>query len=248
VRLADSPAYLDFPGEYSHVRYGEGLFVGYRWYDARDLEVSYPFGHGLSHTSFEYADASVSADDSGLTVRVTVTNTGDRDGAEVVQVYTSLPGSRVVRVPRELKGFAKVALAAGESREVVVHVRREDLAYWDARVDRWVVEGGAYAVEVGASSRDIRAVASVDVEGDAVRVPLTMNSSVGEVFAHPVASQLIMQAFAGSGDSATSALIADPSLFKMMESFPVGRLAGFPSGPFGREQVEQLLAAANAQG
>ena len=118
VRLADSPAYLDFPGEHSHVRYGEGLFVGYRWYDARDLEVSFPFGHGLSYTTFAYSDAAVSSDATASTVRVTVTNTGDRAGAEVVQVYTSLPGSAVVRAPRELKGFAKVALEAGETREV----------------------------------------------------------------------------------------------------------------------------------
>ena len=245
VRLADSPAYLDFPGEHSHVRYGEGLFVGYRWYDARDLEVSYPFGHGLSYTTFGYSDAAVSSDASGLTVRVTVTNTGDRAGADVVQVYTSLPGSAVVRAPRELKGFAKVALEAGESREVVVHVRREDLAYWDTRVDRWLVEGGSYTVEVGASSRDIRATVQVDVEGDAVRVPLTLKSSIGELMAHPVASQFIMQAMAAD-DTLTAGLMADPGMFKMMESFPIGRLASFPGMPVGREQVEQLLAAANA--
>ena len=245
VRLADSPAYLDFPGEHSHVRYGEGLFVGYRWYDARELDVAFPFGHGLSYTTFEYADASVSADDEGLTVRVTVTNTGERTGAEVVQVYTSLPGSAVVRAPRELKGFAKVALEAGESREVEVHVRRSDLAYWDTRVGAWVVEGGAYAVEVGASSRDIRATASVEVDGDGVRVPLTMNSSIGELMAHPVASQIIMQAMAAN-DGVTAGLMADPGMFKMMESFPIGRLASFPGMPVGREQVEQLLAAANA--
>ncbi|WP_159603271.1 glycoside hydrolase family 3 C-terminal domain-containing protein [Agromyces humi] len=248
LRLADSPAYLDFPGEHSHVRYGEGLFVGYRWYDARDFEVSYPFGHGLSYTTFAYSDASVSADASGLTVRVTVTNTGDRAGAEVVQVYTSLPGSAVVRAPRELKGFAKVALGVGESREVDVHVRREDLAYWDTRVDRWVVEGGSYSVEVAASSRDIRATVSVDVEGDAVPVPLTMDSSIGELLAHPVASQYIMQAMSALGDGETAGLMADPGLFKMMESFPIGRLASFPGMGLGREQVEQLLAASNAAG
>ncbi|MDR6905568.1 beta-glucosidase [Agromyces sp. 3263] len=247
VRLADSPAYLDFPGEHSHVRYGEGLFVGYRWYDARDFDVSYPFGHGLSYTTFDYSDASVSADGSGLTIRVTVTNSGDRAGAEVVQVYTSLPGSAVVRAPRELKGFAKVALDVGESREVEVHVRRADLAYWDTRVDRWVVEGGAYSVDVAASSRDIRATVSVDVEGDAVRVPLTMNSSIGELLAHPVASQYIMQAMSALGDGETAGLMADPGLFKMMESFPIGRLASFPGMGLGREQVEQLLAASNAQ-
>lgn len=247
VRLADTPAYLDFPGEHGHVRYGEGLFVGYRWYDARELEVSFPFGHGLSYTTFAYTDASVTADASGLTVRVTVTNTGDRDGAEVVQVYTSLPGSAVVRAPRELKGFSKVALAADESRGVEVHVRREDLAYWDTRVDAWVVESGAYVVEVGASSRDIRVAASVDVEAEAVGVPLTLNSSMGEVLAHPVASQLIQQALASTGDQVTGALMGDPSLFKMMASFPIGRLASFPGMALGREQVEQLLAAANAQ-
>jgi beta-glucosidase len=245
VRLGDSPAYLDFPGEHSHVRYGEGLFVGYRWYDARELEVTYPFGHGLSYTTFEYSDAAVSSDESGLTVRVTVTNTGDRAGADVVQVYTSLPDSAVVRAPRELKGFAKVALEAGESREVAVHVRRDDLAYWDTRVDRWVVESGPYTVEVGASSRDIRATAQVDVEGDAVRVPLTLNSSIGELMANPVASQFIMQAMA-TDDSLTAGLMADPGMFKMMESFPIGRLASFPGMPIGREHVEQLLAAANA--
>ena len=141
----------------------------------------------------------------------------------------------------------KVALAAGESREVEVHVRRGDLGYWDTRVGAWVVEGGAYAVEVGASSRDIRSTASVDVEGEPVRVPLTLDSSMGEVLAHPVASQLIQQALAASGDGVTGALMADPSLFKMMASFPIGRLASFPGMAFGREQVEQLLAAANAQ-
>ncbi|GAA4380980.1 glycoside hydrolase family 3 C-terminal domain-containing protein [Agromyces bauzanensis] len=248
VRLADSPAYLDFPGEHSHVRYGEGLFVGYRWYDARELEVSYPFGHGLSYTTFAYSSASVEADGAGLTVRVTVTNTGDRDGAEVVQVYTSVPGSAVVRAPRELKGFAKVTLAAGQSRSVEVRVRRADLAYWDTRVDAWIVEGGAYTVEVGASSRDIRTTVPVEVEGDPVRIPLAPESSMGEVMAHPAASQVIQRALAASGDTTTNALMADPSLFNMMSSFPIGRLASFPGMPFGREQVDQLIAAANAAG
>ncbi|GAA1839518.1 glycoside hydrolase family 3 C-terminal domain-containing protein [Agromyces salentinus] len=249
VRLADSPAFLDFPGEHGHVRYGEGLFVGYRWYDARDLEVTYPFGHGLSYTSFAYSDAAATADDSGLTVRVTVTNTGDRDGAEVVQVYTSLAGSAVVRAPRELKGFAKVALAAGESREVAVHVRREDLAYWDTRVDRWVVEGGSYTVEVGASSRDIRSAATVEVEGDAVSAPLSMNSSIGELIAHPVAGPIVLAAFTGGdGGGAAGAIMGDPAMFKMMASFPVGRLASFPGMPVTMEQVEQLIAASNGQG
>ncbi|MCX7522906.1 glycoside hydrolase family 3 C-terminal domain-containing protein [Microbacterium sp. STN6] len=246
VRLADSPAYLDFPGEHGHVRYGEGLFVGYRWYDAREARVSYPFGHGLSYTTFEYSNARVEADASGLVVRVTVANTGGRDGAEVVQVYTSLPVSAVARAPRELKGFAKVALAAGSSREVEIRVRREDLAIWDTRIDGWAVEAGEYRVEVAASSRDIRHTLSVDVSGDDVLVPLTADSSIGEVLAHPVAGPMVQQALAAGGDGAASGLLADPAMFRMLASFPIGRLASFPGMPFGPEQVEQLLAAANA--
>ncbi|SFR68485.1 beta-glucosidase [Agromyces sp. CF514] len=247
VRLADSPAYLDFPGEHSHVRYGEGLFVGYRWYDARDLAVTYPFGHGLSYTSFGYSDAAATASPEGIAVRVTVTNTGDRDGAEIVQVYTSVPDSTVVRAPRELKGFAKVSLAAGESREVEVLVRRKDLAHWDTRVDEWVVEGGAYEVSVGSSSRDIRATATVGVEGDAVSAPLSLNSSIGELIAHPVAGPIVMQAFAAGDGGTAGALMADPAMFKMMASFPIGRLASFPGMPVSMEQVEQLIAASNGQ-
>jgi beta-glucosidase len=141
-----------------------------------------------------------------------------------------------------------VALAAGESRSVDVHARREDLAYWDIRVDRWLVESGSYTVDIGASSRDIRSTVSVDVEGDPTGVPLTMESSIGEVLAHPVAGPIVQQAFASGAGGAAGALMADPSMFKMMASFPIGRLRSFPGMPVGRDQVEQLLAMANAQG
>ncbi|WP_395244699.1 glycoside hydrolase family 3 C-terminal domain-containing protein [Agromyces sp. MMS24-K17] len=247
-RIEDTPAYLDFPGEFGHVRYGEGLFVGYRWYDARDAAVRFPFGHGLSYTTFAYSDASANADADGIEVRVTVANTGDRAGREVVQAYTGLAGSRVQRAPRELKAFANVALEAGESREVVLRIRREDLAYWDIRVDGWVVEGGAYAVEVGASSRDIRLTTTVEVAGDDVRVPLTLESSIGELLADPIAGPIVGQAMAGFGGGAVDAELAtDEGMQKMMASFPIGRLVSFPGVPVTREQIEQLLAAANAR-
>ncbi|WP_353808349.1 glycoside hydrolase family 3 C-terminal domain-containing protein [Agromyces sp. SYSU T00194] len=240
-RLEDSPAFLDFPGEHSHVRYGEGLFVGYRWYDARAIDVAFPFGHGLSYTTFGYADASAEATADGVVVRVTVANTGDRDGAEVVQVYSALPGSNVVRAPRELKGFAKVFVPAGESRVAEVHLRRDDLAYWDTRAGAWIVEGGAYELSIGASSRDLRATATVEVAGDDVRAPLTMDSTIGEVVAHPVAGPVLLQALAGEGS-----VLADPAMFKMLASFPIGRLTSFPGMPITRDDVEQLLATGNA--
>ncbi|WP_455901511.1 glycoside hydrolase family 3 C-terminal domain-containing protein [Rhodococcus gordoniae] len=241
IRLEDTPAHTNFPGEHGHVRYGEGLFVGYRSYDARRLDVSFPFGHGLSYTTFEYSDAAVESD-GDLTVHVTVTNTGGCAGAEVVQVYAGAPGSSVARAPRELKGFTKVRLDSGESQRVAVSIRRDDLAYWDTRVDSWVVEGGTYSIDIGASSRDIRQTLTVDVTGDAVRIPLTMESSLGELFQNPAAAEIVLQAFGSLGGEVG----VDESVLKMAASMPLGRLAGFAPG-VEPEQIQQLLDIADQQ-
>lgn len=250
LRLADTPASLDFPGEFGHVRYGEGLFVGYRWYDAREIEVAYPFGYGLSYTTFAYGDAAAAVNaDGDVEVRVTVTNTGARGGREVVQVYTALPGSHVQRPVRELKGFASVALAAGESREVVITARRADLAYWDRRVDRWVVEGGRYRVDVGASSRDIRSSVTVDVEGDAVRIPLTRESSLAEVMAHPVVGPMVQAAMAqltGGMEGLEAILPEGVPVEKMMASMPIGRASMMGGDAVTPEMIDGLIAMANA--
>lgn len=254
LRLEDNPSFGNFPGEFGHVRYGEGILVGYRWYDAKGLDVAFPFGHGLSYTTFSYGDATAEVSDGGdVTVRVDVTNGGDRDGREVVQVYIAPVGSVVQRAPRELKAFSSVALAAGETRTVELVVRREDLAYWDVRVDRWVVEGGDYTVEVAASSRDIRTTATVTVEGDEVSLPLTLNSSIGDVVSHPVAGPIVTEALGGlmggltgADSSAASMMPNDDAMQKMMASFPIGRLIGFPGVDVTHEQIEQLLAGANA--
>ena len=255
VRLEDNPSFGNFPGEFGHVRYGEGLLVGYRWYDAKGLDVTFPFGHGLSYTTFEYTDATAEVGaDGGIVVRLDVTNSGDRDGREVVQVYVAPTTSIVQRAPRELKAFSSVALAAGETRSVELVVRREDLAYWDIRVDRWVVEGGEYTVEVAASSRDIRSRVSVEISGDAVHQELTMNSSVGDLMTHPIAGPIVQQALGGlmgglGGDAAAASMMPnDEAMQKMMASFPIGRLAGFPGLPVDFAQIEQLIAAANAGG
>jgi beta-glucosidase len=242
VRIQDTPSYGSFPGEFGHVRYSEGLFVGYRWYDARDMAVTFPFGHGLSYTTFEYGAASARVTDEGdLEVRVTVRNAGDRDGREVVQVYTGLEDSAVSRPVRELKAFANVALAAGESREVTLRVRRSDLAYWDVRVDGWVVESGTYRVDVAASSRDIRATVEVAVDGDVVVLPVSRNSSLGEVFADPIAAEALQAVMEKSGNAG---LIAsqDEELRQMMASFPVGRMGSFGVG---EDELEEFLTRAN---
>lgn len=250
LRLQDTPSFLNFGGVDGHVRYGEGLFVGYRSYDARDLEVAFPFGHGLSYTAFSYGEAAASViADGDIQVRVSVTNTGDRAGREVVQVYTSLAESTVQRPMRELKAFASVALEAGETHEVVLVVRREDLAYWHVRAQRWVVEGGQYAVDVAASSRDLRAQASVPVEGDALHLPLTRESSLGEVFAHPIAGPIVQAAMAqmmSMMDGAASVMPEDVDMMKMMNSFPIGRIGMMAGESLSPEMVDQLIAMANA--
>lgn len=248
VRIEDTAAFLNFPSEHSHVRYGEGIYVGYRWHDARDLPVEYAFGHGLAYTSFGYSGLSLAAVADGIEARVTVTNTGQRPGREVVQVYAGLPGSSVARPPRVLAGFAPVDLAPGQSQEVTITVRQADLAYWDRRVDRFVVEGGTYAVAVGASSRDLRLTGHVTLTGDGVRIPLTLNSTIIETLADPVAGPLVKEAFstlAGGGEQdAAEALGVD--LLSLIGSSPIGRMVSFSGGAVTREQIEQLLAAANA--
>jgi beta-glucosidase len=249
-KLADHPSYLDFPGEHGHVRYGEGIHVGYRGFDAREQEVAYPFGFGLSYTTFEYGQASAVATSDGIEVRVAVTNTGGRDGREVVQVYVSQPGSKVQRAPRELKAFASVPVAAGQTADVVLSIARDDLAYWDTRIGRWVVEGGAYHCAVAASARDLRSTVTVEVSGDAVRVPLTADSTVAEWLADPRGAELLGQAFAaaaaeGDGGGALARLSADPGFLLFLGSLPLGRIAAFPSSPFGPEVLAKLVAAAN---
>jgi beta-glucosidase len=253
LRLEDTPAFLNFPGEAGHVRYGEGLFVGYRDYDARDAAVSFPFGHGLSYTTFEFSGLSVSGtdagtdagSDAGIDVRLTVANTGDRDGRGVVQVYVSVPGSSVSRPVRELKGFANVAVAAGASEHVSIHIPNEDLAYYDITLSKWIVEGGDYEVWVGASSRDLRATATVSLDGDAGIPLLTAESTIGEWLNHPIGGQILAGALAQAGDAGIAGMLADPSLMRMAESMPLNRVAAFPGSPVTSDQIDQLVAAAN---
>lgn len=231
LRLQDTPAYLDFPGDHGHVRYGEGLFVGYRWYDARGLDVAFPFGHGLSYTSFDYHDASATVDDAGdIAVAVSVTNTGAMAGREIVQVYTGMRDSTVARAPRECKAFVSVPLEPGETREVRLTIAREDLAYWDIRVDGWIVEAGVYTVDVAASSRDIRASLTLDVVGDDVRLPLTRMSSIGEALAHPVAGPALAEAMASAMPDVdgTAGIMPDGvDVARMLDVMPIGRAGVF---------------------
>jgi len=164
VRVEDNPAYLNFPGENGKVYYGEGLFVGYRYYDKKKIAPLFPFGFGLSYTTFSYGPLSLSTQklgpDETLQVSVDITNTGQRAGKEVVQLYVRDEQSRLQRPEKELKAFAKVELEPGERKAVVLSIARDALAYYDDVAHEWVAEAGTFEVLVGASSQDIRAAAT----------------------------------------------------------------------------------------
>ena len=160
-RYEDTPAKDNFAGAGRTVQYREGLYVGYRYYQTAGVPVAFPFGHGLSYTSFAYSDLKASAD--GVTL--TVTNTGTRKGAEIVQLYVAKPDAKIFRPAQELKGFAKVHLQPGESRTVAIPLDDKAFRYWNTQTNRWEVEGGQYELRVGASSADIRLTAAVDIAG-----------------------------------------------------------------------------------
>ena len=157
----DTPAKANFGGEGRNVEYREGLYVGYRYYQTAGVPVAFSFGYGLSYTTFEYSD--LKADEKGVTL--TVTNTGSCAGAEIVQLYVAKPDAKIFRPAQELKGFAKVFLAPGESRTVSIALDDKAFRYWNVKTDCWEVEGGSYQLRVGASSADIRLTAEVSVKG-----------------------------------------------------------------------------------
>ncbi len=170
LRLEDNPAFLNYPGENGKVRYGEGIFVGYRYYDKKKVKVLFPFGHGLSYTSFAYDNLRPSTEqlspDDELTVTFDVTNTGTRAGQEVAQLYVRDEKSRLTRPEKELKAFAKTSLQPGETKTVTLSLGMRSLAYFDDARAAWVAEAGSLEVLIGRSSLDIRLRAPFSLNGD----------------------------------------------------------------------------------
>lgn len=223
----DDPSAMNWPGEEGHVDYGEGVFVGYRYYDTFRKQVTYPFGYGLSYATFDVHDATVAKTGPRTAeVTVTVTNTSDVAGAETVQVYVAPPKAKVARPVHELKGFAKVALEPGESKNVTIALDDRAFAYWSERFDDWHVEGGTYTVEVGVSSRDIISRLDVEIDDDGKIMNLDEWSTFGEWLDDPIGAPILQHVLDDMGREAGRPIIPDSALMVMfLRSMPLRSLS-----------------------
>ena len=265
LKLEDNPSYLYYGGEGDKAEYREGVFVGYRYYDKKKMDVLFPFGYGLSYTAFEYSGLKLSAeqikDTDTLTVSVTVKNIGSRAGKETVQLYVGDVESTPLRPVRELKGFAKVALQPGESREVSFALDKRSFAYWNSLIHDWHVETGAFTIEAGGSSRDLPLKAEVTVEST-VELPrhYTPDSIFMDVMADPKAAAVMkdfmektMEIFGheeseqDSKEAAKEAITEDMTM-AMMQYMPLRGAMSFGGGEDSSEKLDELLKKLNGEG
>ena len=243
-RLEDNSSYFNFPGDSQVVRYGEGLFIGYRGYDKAKQDVAFPFGFGLSYTSFALSDlevatrGSVAAGDLTATVTVTVANTGGVDGAEVVQVYVQDAESSVARPMRELRGFAKVSLAAGSSEQVSIELDQRAFAFWSIKQGRWAVEAGNFVIGVGPNSRDLPLTKSITVEAPRLASPLSRDSTLQEWMSDPMGQQLIEREVADGQPAAAM----DEELLTVIGNMPMSTLASFGGMSLDHDALDRIAA------
>jgi len=254
IRLQDNPSYLNFPGEEGVVTYAEGIFVGYRYYDKKEMPVNFCFGHGLSYTRFEYANLTLDkdslTDQDTLAVSVDVKNTGSAAGKAAVQLYVRDKDSTVRRPIRELRAFEKVTLQPGESKTVFFTLDKRAFAYWEPKCHDFFVESGEFIIEIGESSRDIRLSRAVQVEGT-IELPftVTVNTTIGQLLKHPKGKEIIgnmMRSSALSHVDQTDSMGegSERMMQGMMMGIQLGALVSY--GRLNRKQLKDLIATLNA--
>ena len=259
LRLEDNPSYLSYIGEGDVVEYREGIFVGYRYYDKKKMDVLFPFGYGLSYTTFEYSDLTVDKeqlkDTDTLKVSVNVTNTGSMAGKEVVQLYVADKESTVIRPVKELRDFAKVELAPGETKTVTFVLDKKAFAYYSVRIHDWHVESGEFDIMIGKSSRDIVLTKTVTVEST-VKLPFvyTTDTTMGDVKRDPRAWAIVQDVLKGEffgekpeepESSAASEAITDEMNTAMEEYLPVRGPISF-TGKVTMSDIQALVDKLNA--
>ena len=253
LRLEDTPCYLDFPGDGRHVEYREGVYVGYRWYDARKIPVRWEFGYGLSYAQFEYSNLRVNkekiAQGECLVVAVDVKNVSHMGAKEVVELYVHSAHEGVTRPEQELKDFEKVYIAPGKTETVEFELGPQAFAYYESAIHDWYVEGGAYEIRIGASSRDIRLAHTIEIEaGKPVPVRVTMDTTFGDLMRIP-GSEAILKPITDGLAAQFGSVPEDDSMSGMMEAMvgfmPLHALKSFGGGQVSDEMLKRLVAALN---
>ena len=262
LRLEDAPCYLTYGKGYDNADYREGVFVGYRYYTSRKMETAFPFGHGLSYTTFEYSDLQLDkkemSDKESVQVSVKVKNTGNRSGKTVVQLYVEAPETEVVRPVRELKGFEKIFLEAGEEKTVTFTLDERAFAYWNTLIHDWYAEEGTYKVMIGENADQMCAGEEITVH-PTKEIPKTysLNTCLGELMRDPKA-QAVMGPFmqgmaqndaakdmAEAQENDTSGAVNQEMMAAMMDGMPLRQLLSFVPG-ITRDMLEQMVNALNA--
>lgn len=252
-KLSDNPSYLNFPGDGKKVEYKEGVFVGYRYYDTKEMPVRYPFGYGLSYTTFSYRDLQLSSkeikDTDKLTVTLKVKNTGSIAGKEIVQLYVSDMTNAANRPVKELKNFVKVELNPGEEKVVSMELDKRSFAWYNTEIKDWYAATGTYEILVGSSSADILLTAEIRIISTAeIPCRIHMNTTVAELFAEPKAKEIMsgllntmMENIGGSQDenSAASEAITPEMAVKMMENSPLRSFRSFAG--ISTQEVQELI-------
>jgi len=247
AQLEDTPPYPDFPARNKEASYGEGIFIGYRYYDNRKIAPLFPFGFGLSYTTFAYSGLRVNAtaikQTDGVRVEVKVKNTGQVAGQEVVQLYVHEQRPEVVRPEKELKAFTKVALQAGEERTVSFQLEKRDFTYYHAYRHDWVVNPGKFDILVGSSSQDLPLRQTIEVEVTKQDcAPLTRDSLLKEFKNHPKGKAFYPQLAEAFGLG--NPVEADMAVRAFLDDMPVYKVCAFSEGRFTEERLNQILQQA----
>ncbi|MDR2110028.1 MAG: glycoside hydrolase family 3 C-terminal domain-containing protein [Spirochaetaceae bacterium] len=254
VKLEDNPSYLNFPGTKTRVCYGEGVYVGYRYYDKKQIPVRYPFGHGLSYTAFSYSNLrldkkSLQAGEE-LKVKVDVTNTGGREGKEIVQLYVRDKTGTPNRPEKELKGFVKLALAAGETKTAEFTLDSRAFAYYNIDIADWHITGGDYEILIGKSSRDIQARDTVQVRASKpLPFKADRNTAISDFLGDPrirAVFEAEMGKFSALRNEAGAAGISPQQMVDLLQDMPLRSARSF----FGmsEEQVAAIVEKVNGLG